>query len=442
MNRSLLILAIFISSSLFAQKKEGRDSIIAQMKIAAKELLIDKSYPNNIDKDYGGYLSTFTYDFKPYGDQDKMIVTQARHIWSTSKAAQFYNDTSYIAMARHGFYFLRDKMWDNEFGGFYSLVTRKGEPKSTMKEAYGNSFAIYGLAAYYAASGDTAALNLAKKGFVWLEQHSHDPKYKGYFQHLERNGTPIIRPSSTPGTSDLGYKDQNSSIHLLESFTELYSVWKDPLLKERLNEMLLLIRDTMIGSKGYLTLFFYPDWTPVSNRDSSKEIILERRGIDHVSFGHDVETAFLMMEASEALGIEHDKKTWETGKHLVDHSLQTGWDNKTGGFYDEGYYFKNTPGKMTIIRNTKNWWAQSEGLNTLLIFSDLYPDDKMNYWEKFKKLWNYTNTYLIDHQYGDFYEFGLDNSPKSRTAMKAHIWKGTYHSFRALSNCIRRLEKS
>ena len=371
-----------------------------------------------------------------------MIVTQARHIWSTSKAAQFYNDTSYIAMARHGFYFLRDKMWDNEFGGFYSLVTRKGEPKSTMKEAYGNSFAIYGLAAYYAASGDTAALNLAKKGFMWLEQHSHDPKYKGYFQHLERNGTPIVRPSSTPGTSDLGYKDQNSSIHLLESFTELYSVWKDPLLKERLNEMLLLIRDTMIGSKGYLTLFFYPDWTPVSNRDSSKEIILERRGVDHVSFGHDVETAFLMMEASEALGIEHDKKTWETGKHLVDHSLQTGWDNKTGGFYDEGYYFKNTPGKMTIIRNTKNWWAQSEGLNTLLIFSDLYPDDKMNYWEKFKKLWNYTNTYLIDHQYGDFYEFGLDNSPKSRTALKAHIWKGTYHSFRALSNCIRRLEKS
>ena len=260
MQRSILLLAVFISSSVFAQKKAERDSIVAQMKVAAKELLIDKSYPNNLDREYGGYLSTFTYDFKPYGEQDKMIVTQARHIWSTSKAAQFYNDTSYIAMARHGFYFLRDKMWDKEYGGFYNLVNRQGEPKSTMKEAYGNSFAIYGLAAYYAASGDTAALELAKKGFMWLEQHSHDPKYKGYFQHLERNGTPIVRPDSTPGTSDLGYKDQNSSIHLLESFTELYSVWKDPLLKERLNEMLLLIRDTMIDNKGYVTLFFYPDW--------------------------------------------------------------------------------------------------------------------------------------------------------------------------------------
>src|SRR5687767_7507273 len=442
MFRPLFLIIIFISSTVIAQKRDDLDTILAQLKVAAKELLIDTSYPNDLDTVYGGYLSAFTYDFKPHGEQDKMIVTQARHIWSTSKAAQFYNDTSYIGMARHGFYFLRDKMWDKESGGFYNLVNRQGEPKGTMKEAYGNSFAIYGLAAYFAASGDTAALNLAKKGFMWLEKHSHDPKHKGYFQHLEKDGTPIVRPPSTPGTSDLGYKDQNSSIHLLESFTELYSVWKDPLLKERLNEMLTLIRDTMIGSKGYLTLFFYPDWKPVSNRDSTKEIIMERRGVDHVSFGHDVETAFLLMEASEVLGMEHDKKTWEVGKQLVDHSLKTGWDNKKGGFYDEGYYFKTSPSKMTIIRNTKNWWAQSEGLNTLLIFSQLYPDDKMNYWDKFKKLWNYTNTYLIDHQYGDFYEYGLDNSPKSKTSLKAHIWKGTYHSFRALSNCIRRLEKS
>ena len=110
--------------------------------------------------------------------------------------------------------------------------------------------------------------------------------------------------------------------------------------------MLLLIRDTMVSDKGYLRLFFYPDWKPVSNRDSSSAIILERKGVDHVSFGHDVETAFLMMEASEALGIEHDQRTWDIGKKMVDHSLATGWDDKIGGFYDEGYYFKDAGGKM------------------------------------------------------------------------------------------------
>src|SRR5688500_686524 len=158
MFRPIFLITIFISSTVIAQKRDDRDSILAQMKVAAKELLIDKSYPNILDTVYGGYLSTFTYDFKPQGEQDKMIVTQARHIWSTSKAAEFYHDTSYIGMAQHGFHFLRDKMWDKESGGFHNLVNRQGEPKSDIKEAYGNSFAIYGLAAYYAASGDTAAL--------------------------------------------------------------------------------------------------------------------------------------------------------------------------------------------------------------------------------------------------------------------------------------------
>ena len=41
--------------------------------------------------------------------------------------------------------------------------------------------------------------------------------------------------------------------------------------------------------------------------------------------------------------------------------------------------------KWTIIRNTKNWWAQSEGLNTLMIFSEIYPNDKHNYFAKVQK---------------------------------------------------------
>src|SRR3954469_5456109 len=225
-----LLLTVCIFSHSFSQQKNKLDSIAQQMRYAAKQGLIEVYYPRDIDTAYGGYLSTFSYDFQPVGDQDKMIVTQARHIWSTAKAAMFYHDTSYVAMSRHGFLFLRDKMWDKENGGFYNLVTRDGTPKSTIKEAYGNAFAIYGLSAYYVCSHDTAALNLAKTAFLWLEKHSHDPKYKGYYQHLQRDGSHVIRTADIPGTSDIGYKDQNSSIHLLEALTELYKVWPDILV--------------------------------------------------------------------------------------------------------------------------------------------------------------------------------------------------------------------
>ena len=40
---------------------------------------------------------------------------------------------------------------------------------------------------------------------------------------------------------------------------------------------------------------------------------------------------------------------------------------------------------------------------------------------------------------GDWYEEGLDNEPQRKTALKSHIWKGTYHNFRALMNCINRI---
>jgi cellobiose epimerase len=444
MRIKLLLLLLGFSLLSIAQSRSERLQLANEMERSLQTELLNKWYPQCVDSLYGGFISTYTYDFKPTGTQDKFIVTQARHTWTSAKAFERYPvDAYYLRCSKNGFDFLRDVMWDKTNGGFYNLVTRDGKDKSSTqssKEAYGNAFGIYALAAYYKVSKDTAALNLAKKAFLWLEKHSHDPKYKGYYQHMKIDGTPVVRTSSVPSTSDLGYKDQNSSIHLLEAFTELYSVWKDPLLRERLQEMLFLIRDRIVTPKGYMMLFFQPDWTPISFRDSTKEFILQHKNLNHVSFGHDVEIAYLMLEASHVLGLKNDTRTLTVAKRLIDHSLQNGWDNKLGGFYDEGYYFKDSS-KITIIKDSKNWWAQAEGLNTLLLMADRFPNDKMHYYEHFKKMWQYIQTYIIDHTYGDWYEEGLDKEPERKTALKGHIWKATYHQSRALFNCIEQLKK-
>jgi mannobiose 2-epimerase len=433
------------NQKLFAQQsnKDERLQLAKQMETSVQTELLNEWYPRSYDTLYGGFLSTFTYDFKPVGPQDKFIVTQARHTWTTSKAAELYPSQSYYKdCATHGFQFLKDVMWDKTYGGFYNLVDRKGHDKSDSKapkEAYGNAFAIYALAAYYKMSKDSLALDLAKKTFLWMEANSHDPVYGGYYQHLKRDGTPVVRDRGFPSTSDVGYKDQNSSIHILEALTELYGVWPEPLVRLRLQEMLYLIRDKLVSPKGYLILFFQPDWTPVSFRDSSRASVIKHKYLDHVSFGHDVETAYLMLEASHALGLKNDTLTKIIGKRMVDHALKNGWDKKLGGFYDEGYYFKGSD-TITIIFASKNWWAQAEGLNTLLLMADQYPNDPMHYYEKFKQQWNYIETYLIDHVNGGWYEEGLDQEPQRKTALKGHIWKGAYHDFRALENCIKRLE--
>lgn len=440
----ILLLALISFSCVRAPSDAQTDHsvIISEVERALSTGLFERWYPLAVDSVHGGFLSTFDYRFEPVEPQNKMIVTQARHVWSTAKASQFYpDDPRYLPASAHGFAFLRDVMWDREHGGFYDVVTREGEvltgrDGAIRKLAYGNAFAIYGLAAYYRAAGDAAALDLAREAFMWLERHSHDPVYGGYNQFLEADGT-IMRGGYGMETP----KDQNSSIHLLEAFTELYQAWPDDLVRERLQEMLVIVRDTITTDRGYLTLFFKEDWTPISYRDSSEAVRSEHYAVDHVSFGHDVETAFLMLEASHVLGLENDTATLTVAKRMVDHALRTGWDEAVGGFYDRGYYFAGDQ-DLTVIADSKNWWAQAEGLNTLLLMSELFPDDEMRYGERFLKQWEYIKTYLLDHENGGWYEGGLDKEPEWKTRNKGHIWKGSYHTGRSLMAVLARLDPS
>jgi mannobiose 2-epimerase len=421
---------------------EARRALAATLRRSLRQEVLAPLYPRALDREAGGFLSEFDYQWQPSGAQDKMIVTQARHVWTNARVADFFPEekAASLANARHGVAFLEKAMWDEQDGGFYWLVTRDGTPKAEpdgqiIKQAYGEGFAIYALAAYYAVSGDTTALRLARDAFNWLDRHAHDPVHRGYFNYLQRDGTPL-----RTGYQGTPPKDQNSSIHLLEAFTELYRVWPDPVLRDRLDEMLTLIRDTIRVEPGTLTLFSTADWQPISYRDSSAAVQKARHYFDHVSFGHNVETAYLMLEAADALGIPNDSATLRAGKQMVDHALRTGWDPKLAGLYDEGYYFPDRPG-LTITVDTKAWWSQAEALNTLLLMADLYPEDPLRYQEKFLAMWSYIDRYLIDHEHGGWYEAGLDTDPDARTARKTQIWKAAYHEARALMNVIQRLEQ-
>ncbi len=422
--------------------------------IIANELLFNlekqilpKWYPLSLDKKFGGYFSNLSYDFKILPEQDKMIVTQARHVWALSKVSHFFGENTFKDYAYHGFKFLKDKMWDEKYGGFYAMRNREGNPSDYLgyfeeKRTYGNTFAVYGLAALYEITKDENVLSLAKDCFEWIENFSSDKVYNGYFQFLTREGEPFDKNSNhktnAVDSNEVGFKDQNSSIHLLEAYTEFFNVWKSPELEAKLKNILFLIRDIITTKDGYLILFFDREWNPVSFRNSSKEIRENSYGLDHVSFGHNYETAFLMLEASYALGLENDIKTLSVAKKMIDHAIENGWDKNNGGFFDEGYYFEEN-GKCEIIKDTKVWWSQAEGLNALLLFSKIFPNEE-KYFELFLKQWEYIKKYLIDHEHGDWYWGSLEKEPFYATEPKSTIWKCTYHTSRALMNCIKMLD--
>jgi len=417
--------------------------ILDELREALVDGILKRWYPLVVDTECGGYFTNVSADWTLPVEQEKMIVTQARHVWTASRVAQFTGESAfYLQIARHGYEFLRDVMWDSEYGGFYQIRDRRGGPSDVRgwrdeKRAYGNAFALYGLAALYAQTKDPEVLASARRSFHWIEDHAYDPRFKGYFEFLTREGIPFDGTSAyktiASDANELGFKDQNSSIHLLEAYTELYREWKDPLLRERLAELLVLIRDSMVHERGYLQLFFQPDWTPVSFRAAPDDVRRANFGLDHVSFGHDYETAFLMLEASDALGLENDGKTLHVARKMLDHALANGWERGVGGFFDGGYYL-NGNGRCTIIQETKNWWAQAEGLNALLLFSRIFPESE--YRSYFLKQWEYVKKYVIDHERGDWFEGGIDKEPQFVTGPRSHIWKCTYHTSRALMNCI------
>jgi mannobiose 2-epimerase len=452
----LVLLGLIISACNTGQKEQSQsvlDKKVAaqlanEMELSLFRYILDPWYPRNLDTLHGGYISAFDYDWSLSEEsQAKALVQQARHVWTCSYVFEHYPDSMhFLDYARHGFSFLKKALWDQEYGGFHAYCHPDGTPvreRMHEKRVYGQSFAVYALAQYCRVSNDPEALELAKKAFLWMEDHAHDPEHGGYFEFLFRKGGPMMERDSLQVASGdspgIGLKDYNSSIHIMEAFTELYRVWPDPLVKERLEEMFHLIRDTFVHPDGYLQLYFYPDWTLVPEEE------MERRSPDnhwftqHLTYGHDVETAFLLMETAHFLDLALDERTLSIAKRLVDHSLESGWDPEYGGFFDAG---KKENGTVTIINRNKSWWGLVEGMNALLLMHSLYPDDPQEYGQKFLLSWEHIDSYLIDKEHGGWYNASLDSSPESVRSKKSHIWKTTYHNTRGMINCIGMLRNS
>jgi len=418
-----------------------------QMEESLFSYILDPWYPRNLDTVRGGYISAFNHDWTlSEGSQVKALVQQARHVWTCSYVLENYPDsTLFLDYASHGFRFLKQTLWDQEYGGFHAYCNPDGSPipeRMHEKRIYGQAFAIYGLAQYYLVSRDPEALELAKKAFLWMEEHAHDKVHGGYFELLFRDGTPMMEDDSLQvGLGDspaIGLKDYNSSIHIMEAFASLYKVWPDSLVRLRLEEMFLLIRDTFVHSDGYLQLYFFPDWTLIPEEEMEKRSPDNHWFTQHLTYGHDVETAFLLLETAHVLDFEEDERTPMIAKKLVDHSLESGWDPEKGGFFDAG---KEIDGKITIINKGKSWWGLVEGMNALLLMHTLYPEDPLAYDQLFLKSWEHIDSYLIDKEYGGWYNAALDTSPESALGGKSHIWKTTYHNTRGMISCIHMLRK-
>lgn len=433
-----ILLLVIVLSFLFTScksKEVAEDKLTFPSLEKETEALIDAWYPRIIDTINGGFFTNFSHDWTPGNQEGKMIVTQARGLWTAARAFQKYPNKGYLKTAAdQGFQSLITTMWDSDKGGFLFNYPERNTVLA-HKLIYGHTFGVYALAEYYRINPSPEVEEWMMKAYQWMEDHAHDDVNGGYNNVILNESIDLsiaenVAMFESQGWGSPGWKDQNTSIHILEALTNLYEVSEDSNVKVSLEEMLHLVRDVMVCDGGYLNLYFTADWQPILHKDSTKQYIEDNIRVDHISFGHNIETAFLLIDAAEALYGEVDAKTLGVAKRLTDHSLAFGFDDNYYGIYDKGFLYSNDDA-LTVVDTEKVWWSQAEAVHALALMSKHFPEHP-KYKEAALSMWSYITDNVIDHTNGGWHPSGLDNSPEAKTRAKADPWKGVYHDGRAL----------
>jgi len=372
-------------------------------------------HPRCLDREKGGYA----VHYGPRGEAkpgNKGIVTQARMLWLFARVARSgCRPAEMLEAAEWGYRFLLDRMWDSRHGGFFWEVDAgRGEPVAPKKHVYGQAFGLYALSEYYLAGGPPEALQLAARLFELLETKAHDAAHGGYVEFFNRDWAPA--PPGEPGyMGDPKLKLMNTHLHLLEAMTTLYRASRREAARERLLE-LITIESNAVVRKGLTacTDKYDRDWRPRLDGENAR-----------VSYGHDLENIWLLMEANDAAGLP-DAPLADLYRELFAYSLRYGYDEAKGGFFDGGM-----PGSPADLRN-KTWWVQAEALVCALRMHRLTSDPL--YWRVFQKTWEFTRDHVVDWTTGEWHATVAPDGTAGGD--KGGPWKAGYHNGRAMIECL------
>lgn len=387
-----------------------------------------------IDAQHGGYLTHFNArgELAPLG-ADKYLTTQMRLVWWFSTIArQGIDPATNAERARQGVVFMRRYFWDAEYGGWFWRVTQKGDVVDTGKSVYGQSFAIYALSEHALLTGDSIALELARKTFDWLQIHAADTRHGGYFEHLERDGS-----VSTIAGGVGRRKSLDTHMHLLEAFTVLLSASRLDVHQRKLREVRAVILERMIdqangcGGNQYDEAFL-----PLTAATLPRTWNAERPGssvlepTDTTSYGHNLELAWLLMRARETLG-EPAQEDRALVTALTDHALAYGVDHERGGVYRDG------PHQGPALVRDKEFWQNAEALVGLLSAYTLNP--RQEYLHTFIKLWDFVSAFMIHPTLGEWLTLVDEAGSPISSELGSH-WKVSYHTGRAMIEALSRLD--
>ncbi|MBR6280253.1 MAG: AGE family epimerase/isomerase [Bacteroidales bacterium] len=419
MKRTLiLVLALAACLVLTGSCKSAQKKMAEQLKSEIVDDLENNLLPwwmENVPDDADGFWGEVRCDGTPVMEADRAGILNARILWTFSSAYRVLGKTEYKALADRAAKYYRAHFIDPEYGGSFYQLTPDGEPAQTQKSTYCIAFGIYALSEHYRATGDQASLEAAVGLFRDFEAHIYDAAQGGgYIEGFTRDWQlPTPRPGRPAVT-----KTMNTHIHVMEGLTNLYRVWPDPVLRDRLFELVEILQTHLYNAETHhLILYCDRDWNSFNNADS---------------YGHDIETSWLLCETAEVLG---DKALIEKIRKQAVDMCSTALDE---GLRPDNAMMYEKRGDGSY-QSFAAWWCQNETVVGCINAWQITGDDR--YLEQAVKTWGFIKEYLIDRENGGWFcNLNEDNTPKLQE-MKASTWNCPYHNSRMGYEIIARLSK-
>ena len=395
-----------MESRLNTYKKELEDELTS---------ILDYWINNTQDNAEGGFYGKIDNDNQVIPGSPKGSVLNARILWSFSAAYNLTKKPEYLKLADQAYQYITNHIIDKKYGGVFWTVDHAGNKLDAKKQVYASAFTIYALSEYYKASQLKDVLNEASPLFWLLVDKSFDNSKTGYLEAFTESWQPIddLRLSAKDANEK---KTMNTHLHVLEAYTNLYSIWPDEALKNQIRLLLHNFLDHFIDSKsGHLNLFFAEDWEKRSSL---------------VSYGHDIEAAWLMLESAQVIN------DVELIGHFKNIAIKISEATLEGLDKDGGLWYEYEPAENHLVKE-KHWWVQAEAMVGFFNTWQITDDEK--YLDISIRNWDFVKYNILDKQNGEWF-WGIDEHGHIMTREdKAGLWKCPYHNSRACIEIIKRI---
>ena len=363
------------------------------------------------DKEYGGFYGFMDNDLKLDKGAVKGVILHSRILWFYSNCYLTLKDEKYLEKAKGCYEFMKKYCVDHENGGVFWAVNADGSVADDMKHTYCQAFFIYALASYYDASGDKEVLDLAMDMFRTVEEKCTDEV--AYLEAMSRTWA-LVENDALSENGLMADKTMNTTLHLLEAYTELYRVHKDEKVLERLKFQTRIFLDKIFYKEDDRLLVFF---------DKNLDVI----GDIH-SYGHDIEATWLLDRACDVM--DDDNLTAEVAamnEKIVANIKKLAY--RDGSLLNER--------DKAEINTWRIWWVQAEAVVGFTNAAKRYNNPE--YAEIAQNIWNYIKNNLVDKREGGEWYSQLDENGKpAEFKPVVDPWKCPYHNGRMCLEIINR----